>query len=171
MGALQLVTLSFQLKRAGAELRERSRGIEAIGRLQTIPGVGELTATTIYSGVGDVKRFPGEKALVAYVGLVPSVRQSGEVQRLGSITKTGSKALRSMGAQAAHMLMSRCRRAQAKPLQAIGRRIRTSRERRKIAALALARHILRIAYCLLRGSAVYDSRRPRAVPEAQDEAA
>jgi transposase len=167
----QEASLSFELKRAEAELRERSQGIEAIGRLQTIPGVGELTATTIYAWVGDVRRFPDAKALAAYAGLVPSIRQSGEMQRYGSITKTGSKALRSTLVQAAHVLMSRCRSTEAKPLQAIGERVRSSRGRRKIATVALARHILRIAYYLLRDGTVYDPRRLRAVPEAQDEAA
>ena len=167
----QEASLSFELKRAEAELREQSQGIEAIGRLQTIPGVGELTATTIYAWVGDVRRFPDAKALAAYAGLVPSIRQSGEMQRYGSITKTGSKALRSTLVQAAHVLMSRCRSAEAKPLQAIGERVRSSRGRRKIATVALARHILRIAYYLLRDGTVYDPRRLRAMPEVRDEAA
>jgi hypothetical protein len=71
----QEASLSFELKRAEAELREQVGEIEAIGRLQTIPGVGELTATTIYAWVGDVRRFPDAKALAAYAGLVPSIRQ------------------------------------------------------------------------------------------------
>jgi transposase len=167
----QEASLSFELKRAEAELREQSRPIEAIGRLRTIPGVGELTATTIYAWVGDVRRFPDAKALAAYAGLVPSIRQSGEVQRLGSITKTGSKALRSTLVQAAHVLMSRCRSAEAKPLQAIGERIRSSRGRRKIATVALSRHILRIAYYLLRDHTIYESGRLRSVLSAEDQAA
>lgn len=167
----QQSSLSFELKQAEAELRERSRSIEAIGRLRTIPGVGELTATTIYAWVGDVKRFPDAKTLAAYAGLVPSIRQSGEAQRFGSITKTGSKALRSTLVQAAHVLMNRCRSAEAKPLQAIGERVRTSRGRRKIATVALARHILRIAYYILRDGTVYDARRLRIVDDAEPQAA
>jgi transposase len=167
----QEAALSLELRQAEAELRERTQIVEAIGRLQTIPGVGTFTATTIYAWVGDVRRFPDAKALAAYAGLVPSIRQSGEMQRYGSITKTGSKALRSTLVQAAHVLMSRCRSVEAKPLQAIGERVRTSRGRRKIATVALARHILRITYYLLRDGTVYDPRRLRAVPEAQDEAA
>jgi len=149
-----------ELRQAEAELRERVRGIEAIGRLQTLPGVGPLTATTIYAWVGDVRRFPNAKALAAYAGLVPSVRQSGDAQRLGSIT-TGSKALRSTLVQAANVLLHRCRRTEARPLQAIGARVHTSRGRRKIATVALARHLLRIAYYVLRDGSVYDPKRLR----------
>jgi len=156
----------------GSNLGDREGHIhEAIGRLRTIPGVGELTATTIYAWVGDVRRFPDAKALAAYAGLVPSIRQSGEVQRLGSITKTGSKALRSTLVQAAHVLMSRCRSAETKPLQAIGERVHTSRGRRKIATVALARHILRIAYYLLRDNTIYEPGRLRTVLSAEDKAA
>jgi transposase len=167
----QEVELSSELRRVEAELRERATEIEAIRRLRTIPGVGVLTATTIYAWVGDVRRFPDAKALAAYAGLVPSVRHSGEMQRFGSITKAGSKALRATLVQAAHVLMSRCRSDEAKPLQAIGERVRTSRGRRKIATVALARHILRIGYYLLRDGTVYDPRRLRIVPQARDEAA
>jgi transposase len=109
--------------------------------------------------VGDVRRFPNAKALAAYAGLVPSVRQSGDVQRLGSITKTGSKALRSTLVQAAHVTASRCRSPEAEPLQAIAERVRGSRGRRKIAIVALARHLLRIAYYVLRDGTVYEAKR------------
>jgi transposase len=51
-------SLTLELARAEATLRERVRSIEAIARLQTIPGVGALTAATIYAWVGDVRRFP-----------------------------------------------------------------------------------------------------------------
>lgn len=155
----QETSLTLELARAEATLRARVRSIEAIARLQTIPGVGALTATTIYAWVGDVRRFPDAKALAAYAGLVPSVRQSGDVQRLGSITKTGSKALRSTLVQAAHVTASRCRSPEAEPLQAIAERVRGSRGRRKIAIVALARHLLRIAYYVLRDGTVYEAKR------------
>jgi transposase len=157
----QEAALSLELRQAESELWERTQAVEAIGRLQTIPGVGALTATTIYAWVGDVRRFPDAKALAAYAGLVPSIRQSGELQRLGSITNTGSRALRSTLVQAAHVLMNRCRGADAMPLQAIGARVHTSRGRRKIATVALARHLLRIAYYILRDGTVYDPKRLR----------
>jgi transposase len=167
----QEAALSGELRRAETELRARVREVEAIGRLQTIPGVGILTATTIYAWVGDVGRFPNAKALAAYAGLVPAVRKSGELQRFGSITKTGSKALRATLIQAAHVLMNQCQGTDAQPLQAIGERIRTSRRRYKIATVALARHILRISYYLLRDGTVYDPKRLRPPAEEESQAA
>jgi transposase len=81
----------LELRQVEVEIRGRIRSIDAIARLQTIPGIGVLTATTIYAWVGDIDRFPSAKVLSAYAGLVPSVRQSGATQRMGPITKTGSK--------------------------------------------------------------------------------
>jgi transposase len=57
-------------------------------------GVKVLTAMTILTELGDVRRFARATGLMAYAGLVPSERSSGNVQRRGSITKTGSGELR-----------------------------------------------------------------------------
>jgi hypothetical protein len=67
--------------------------------------------------------------------------------------------LRATLVQAAHVLLSRCRGQEAGPLQAIGTRIRTSRGRRKIAVVAMARHLLRLGYYLLRDGTTYDPQR------------
>jgi transposase len=157
----QEASLSLELRRVEVSLGERARAIEAIGRLKTIPAVGDLVATTIYAWVGEIGRFRDAKSLTAYAGLVPSVYQSAASQRSGGITKQGSKALRSVLVQAAHTLMNCCRGAEARPLQEIGARVRTSRGRRKIATVALARHLLRIAYYVLRDGTTYAPQRLR----------
>jgi len=139
--------------------------------LKTIPGVGDLVAATIYAWVGEIERFPDAKSLGAYAGLVPSVWQSASSHVTGQITKQGSKALRSALVQSAHVLMNRCRSAEAAPLRAIGARIQTSRKRRKIAAVALARHVLRIAYYILRDGTTYSAERVSRTPPAEKRAA
>jgi transposase len=155
----QEAALRAELVPVDAALRARTQAVEAIGRLMTVPGVGRLVATTIHAWVGDVSRFPHAKELAAYAGLVPTVRQSGGAVHVGGITKQGAPALRTALVQAAHVLLGRCRRAEATPLQAIGLRIRGSRGRRKIAVVALARHLLRIAYYILRDGTTYDAQR------------
>jgi transposase len=155
----QQTMLGQEQREVDGEIRQRVQSIEAIGRLQTIPGVGPLTATMIYAWVGDVRRFPTAKTLGAYAGLVPQVRQSGATQRMGSITKSGSKPLRSTLVQAANVVMYRCRSADAEPLKAIAARVKGSRGRSKIAVIALARHLLRIAYYVLRDDTTYERSR------------
>jgi transposase len=157
--ARQEVALRRERQHLDAQLAARTRTIESIARLTTLPGVGVRVAATLYAWVGDVRRFPNAKALAAAAGLVPSVRQSGGAAHDGEITQQGAKALRATLVQAAHVLLSRCRGAEAVPLQAIGIRIRTSRGRRTIAMVAVARHLLRVAYYLLRDGTTCDPQR------------
>jgi transposase len=63
---------------------------EAVRRVSTVPGVKE-TAASVIAEIGDPARFPGEKQIGAYAGLVPSVRQSAKRRWYGGITKHGSR--------------------------------------------------------------------------------
>lgn len=47
-------------------------------RLMTLPGVNMVTAIALLAAIGDIKRFPTARQLVAYLGLDPRVRQSGQ---------------------------------------------------------------------------------------------
>ncbi len=152
---------SSELRNVEATIRREASSIDAIRRLKTIPAVGDWVSVSIYAWVGDVRRFPNARALASYAGLVPSVHQSGESQHCGRITKQGTGQLRSALVQAGHVLMFRCRSAEAAPLQAIAKRIHTARARRKIAVVAAARHLLRIAYYVLRDGTEYDPQRLR----------
>jgi transposase len=63
--------------------------------LQSIPGIGPVAAATLVAEIGDVTRFKNAKALIAYAGLDPRVRQSGRtLQRNTRLTKRGSPYLR-----------------------------------------------------------------------------
>src|SRR4051812_43644895 len=57
---------------------------------QTMRGVAFLTAVTFVAEIGDVRRFETPRQLMAYLGLVPSERSTGERVRRGSITKAGN---------------------------------------------------------------------------------
>lgn len=63
--------------------------------LQSIPGVGKITAVSFVSEVGDINRFKKPEQLVAYAGIDPRVHQSGtSVNGKGYISKRGNKILR-----------------------------------------------------------------------------
>lgn len=57
---------------------------------QAVRGVGFLTAATVVVEAGDIRRFDHPRQLMAFLGLVPSERSTGETRRLGGITKTGN---------------------------------------------------------------------------------
>jgi transposase len=88
----QLKALAVRLKEFAAAAPAKEA--EARAKLATIPGVGPVTVDVVLSELGDVTRFHSVKAVCAYAGLVPAVRQSaGKGKDLG-ITKTGSPLLR-----------------------------------------------------------------------------
>jgi len=69
--------------------------------LLQLPGIGLITAMTILSAIGDIKRFPSAKKLVGYAGLGAKVHSSGQTHRTGGITKQGRKELRHVLIEAA----------------------------------------------------------------------
>ena len=62
--------------------------------LLTIPGVGFFTAYLILCEVVDIYRFLTSKKLASYIGIVPSIHQSGSFSHTGKITKQGNRYLR-----------------------------------------------------------------------------
>ena len=126
--------------------------------------MGDRVAAEIYASVGDATRFRNASQLASYAGLVPSVHQSAASQTMGRITKEGSHSLRRVLVQAGHVLLFRCRSDEAAPLKAIAERIHTARVRRKIAVVAAARHILRLAYHVLRDGTQYNPKLLRSAP-------
>lgn len=73
----------------------------AVARLQALRGVGLIGAVTFMVEVGDVRRFASPRHLMAYLGLVPSERSTGDAVRRGGITKTGNARVRRALAESA----------------------------------------------------------------------
>lgn len=73
-----------------------------IRALQALRGIAFVSAVTLISELGDLKRFGSARQLMAYLGLVPSEHSSGLTQRRGSITKSGNSHARRILVEAAH---------------------------------------------------------------------
>jgi transposase len=65
-------------------------------RLMTVPGVGPVVALTFRTGVDVAHRFDKSRLVAAVFGLTPRVHASGEVERVGRITKCGDAMVRAM---------------------------------------------------------------------------
>jgi transposase len=90
-----------QLEVVEARIAERAAADEQAKLLQSMPGMGHYSALAIASRIGDIGRFKRPDSLANYFGLTPGCRNSGEAtQRLGSITKQGSKIVRYLLGQA-----------------------------------------------------------------------
>lgn len=73
----------------------------AVERLQALRGLGLTAAVTFMVEVGDLRRFETPRRLVAWLGLVPAERSTGDTVRRGGITKTGNARVRRALAESA----------------------------------------------------------------------
>jgi transposase len=97
-------------KRLYKQLFYMARRQADIKLLMSCPGVGPLVATAFVATIDDPKRFKNSKQLAAYLGLVPSLYQSGETEYRGRITKNGDALLRRLLVEAATVLLTRTRK-------------------------------------------------------------
>jgi transposase len=151
-----------QLDFHGDELAavERDIAIDAIddpvvARLMTIPGVDVAVAVSVVAAVGDFSRFGSPDKLVAYLGLNPTVRQSGNGPAIhGRITKAGRSQARGMLVEAAFSAA----RAPG-PLRAFYSRIK-ARRGFQVATVATARKLTVLCWHLVTKDQDYAFARP-----------
>ena len=125
-----------------------------IRRLMTVPGVNLICAASFIAAVGDPNRFMTSRKLVAYLGLDPRVRQSGEAPaRSGRISKRGSPSARWALVEAAWTAVN-----QPGPLQPY-QRTKTRRGHGK-AVVATARKLAVLFWCMLTRDQDYAHQQP-----------
>ena len=126
-----------------------------IRRLMTVPGVNLICAASFIAAVGDPHRFMTSRKLVAYLGLDPKVKQSGEAPaRSGRISKRGSPSARWALVEAAWTAV-----LQPGPLHAFYERTKTRRGHGK-AIVATARKLAVLFWCMLTRSEDYAHQQP-----------
>jgi transposase len=87
--------INEQLKVIDKQIEELAFSLQELSLLESIPGVGKKLAPIIASEIGDISRFNSAKQLVAYCGIDPSVRQSGNFTGTNNkFTKRGSSYVR-----------------------------------------------------------------------------
>jgi transposase len=126
-----------------------------IRRLMTVPGVNLVCAASFIAAVGDPHRFMTSKKLVAYLGLDPKVKQSGdEPARSGRISKRGSPSARWALVEAAWTAV-----LQPGPMHAFYERIKARRGHGK-AIVATARKLAILFWCMLARGEDYAHQQP-----------
>ena len=102
--------LSAQIDKQTQLLRELSETAlyqERVEILQSIPGIGIISAMELLLELQDVSRFRRAEQLAAYVGLTPSQYSSADKVRMGRITGIGKNTLRSLLVEASWTLISK----------------------------------------------------------------
>ena len=155
---------SFQLKQLIDRMNFLDKQIEALDieimkyyeqfdcYLHTIPGIGIIGAATILAEIGDISRFKNSSALVAFAGIDPTVRQSGEFNSTHNhMSKRGSPYLR----HAIFLAATTCSFHNS-PLNAYYKKKRDQGKHHLTATGAVARKLTTVIYAVLRDSKPYE---------------
>ena len=155
---------SFQLKQLIDRMNFLDKQIEALDcqileyyekfdcYLHTIPGIGMIAAAAILAEIGDINRFKSSSALVAFAGIDPTVRQSGEFSSTHNhMSKRGSPYLR----HAIFLAATTCSFHNS-PLNAYYKKKRDQGKHHLTATGAVARKLTTVIYAVLRDSKPYE---------------
>lgn len=123
--------------------------------LTSVPGIGFIGASTLIAEIGNVHDFENADKLAKWAGLTPSVYQSANVTRTGSITKQGSRHIRWILVELAHVAI----RSQGQ-IKTFFERLMPKKGYKK-AIVAVARKMLRIVWHLLINDEVFVDEVPR----------
>ena len=152
--AAQLQALQTLIGTIDKRIMAQHRASDESKRLETIPGIGPISATTIVAVVPDPTVFKTGRDFAAWIGLVPRQDSTGGKQKLGPISKQGDRYLRRILVVGAHAVLRRARQDPAKYpwlTQLLARRPF------KVVAVALANKMARIAWALLAKGGTYRS--------------
>jgi transposase len=152
-----LVPLNERIAKVDRWLKEQASTDERVKLLMTHPGVGVLTALGVVHTLEPFNRFSKQRSVVAYVGLEPRERSSGERKRYIGISKAGSRLLRFLLGEAAHVAV------RFDPdLKQFYERVGMRRGKSK-ATVAVARKLLIRCWIMLRNNIDYAEFRSRGV--------
>ena len=159
--ARQYVAIANEITAIERRILACHRASEVSRRLEEIPGIGPIVATTLAAEVGDWKAFPSGRSFAAWIGLVPRQNSSGGKEKLGSITKQGNRHLRWLLVAGA---MAVIRYAQRHGITRPWLARLLHRKPAKVAAVALANKIARMAWAIMVSSERY--KEPAILPAA-----
>jgi transposase len=154
-GIRHIEFLDAEIAAAERLIAAQALGWPEIRRLMTVPGVNLICAATFIAAIGNADRFLTSRRLVAYLGLDPKVRQSGEAPaRSGRISKRGSASARWALVEASWSAV-----LQPGPLHAFYERTRGRRGHGK-AIVATARKLAILFWCMLTRGEDYAHQQP-----------
>jgi transposase len=100
-------SLHNQIKALNMIVEKFAEEDEQAKLLQTIPGIGPITAVNYLMEIDDPKRFKKSRSVGAYLGMTPTQYSSGETHKQGRISKCGSRELRHLLMEAGFVVITR----------------------------------------------------------------
>ncbi len=144
--ARQLGDLQVRIGALEKDLVKWSRGNPMAKRLETIPGIGVITASALAATVTDPHQFTAGRQFAAWLGLTPRANCSGGKERLGHISKMGDRYLRRLLVSG---MMSRLRWLRLRPDSQPWAAGLLRRKPAKLVAVAMANKTARIAWAVM----------------------
>jgi transposase len=150
---VQLDALGTQIHDLERQLHAWHRQDEVSHRLETIPGVGILTATALAASVPDPSVFRSGRQFAAFLGLTPRLNSSGGKDKRGRISKMGDGYLRRLLVIGATSVI---RRADSNPT-ATGAWVRSllASKSKRLTTVAMANKTARIAWAVMARREIY----------------
>ena len=139
--------LSTQIRKIEIELMAWHRTNPACRRLETVPGIGFITATALVATVGDARVFRSGRQFAAWLGLVPKQHSSGGKERMGGISKMGDRYLRHLLVIGATAIVRYTRR-KGTPVSIWANRL-LERKPARLVTVAVANKMARIAWAVM----------------------
>jgi transposase len=142
----QIDHLEVQLAEVDAELKRQLAADPDAKRLAGVPGIGIIGALTLTRSV-DFTQFASGRHFAAWLGLVPKEHSTGGKHRLGRISRAGDERLRSLLVNGATAVIRHVRPGRTGLLAWLEALLK--RKPRKLAAVALANKMARIAWAMM----------------------
>jgi len=139
--------LSEQIRKIEIELMAWHRTSQTCQRLETIPGIGFITATALAATVVDAKVFHSGRQFAAWLGLVPKQHSTGGKERMGGISKMGDRYLRHLLVVGATAIVRYTRR-KATAVSAWASQL-LERKPARLVTVAVANKMARIAWAVM----------------------
>lgn len=149
----QVQTLSDAISEIERQLKSQAKSNAVTRRLQTMPGIGPMTAVAIEAFAPPVETFRSSRDFAAWVGLVPRQHSTGGKARLGRVSKMGQQDIRRLliiGAMAVVRWAMRKGPRSGSWLAGM-----LERKPRMLVAIALANKMARALWAMLRNEQDY----------------
>jgi transposase len=153
-----------ELKAVEAKLKAWHRADAMSRRLAQVPGIGPVTAAALVMKAPDPHAFRSGRLFAAWLGLTPKDHSTGGKLRLGKITRAGDETLRSLLVVGATSVVKVASGPKGRGPRWLIELLR--RKSPKVAAVALANKMARIAWKLMTTGQGYDTARFNAAPQA-----
>jgi transposase len=144
----EIAVLETNMRNVERHLVALARQLPDATLVQTVPGVGVLTATALVALVGNIRRFRSSRHFASFLGLTPTEHSSGGHRRLGAISKQGDVYVRMLLIHGARSFVCNAKKATT-PTSLQRWTVQTEQRRgHNVATVAVANRLARIVWAV-----------------------